>query len=183
MLLLSEQERRCLAGLIGKDVAFSVHKVRPYPGAVTVSVGGKAVLRLAARSVDIARKFEVFPMSVEPDPLALRYHDGSTDPYSFGRVEKIAILRTTNWLEPASADDQRGLFGDTGGATSQSEGRSADAPEDARDQACFDAGVYLISTGGKEYAVATSIFPFSLYVSDCDFSEPLDLGIYDKVPL
>ncbi|MFC4348126.1 hypothetical protein ACFO5Q_09745 [Kordiimonas lipolytica] len=176
---LDAQELELLRRLKTDVSQISVYKTEPYPSAVSFELSNGGVVTLTARSEDVAPRFEVFPLQVTDRRIA-----GDADlVIPCGKVARVEVLKKAEWDEPASSAVIEDLLGQADGATLQCEGGASDTPENAINRVRLDAGIRCRLADGKEFAVATSMFPFSLYVADCGFSEPLDLGIYDFVKL
>lgn len=130
--------------------------------------------------MDLAPKFEVFPILVtaeapQGNPEQVIDCKGTSGDLS------IAVLRKADWSVPTALKDRAQLLGDPVNSTTQYEGRATDVPSDALDSALVDAGVEVRSATNWSFLVATSMFPFALYVSDCDFSEAADSAIYERL--
>ena len=176
---INSQERKLLLSLKNGIEEVNIYKSGIYPTVVIFRlVGGKKVT-IRARDEGIAPRFEVFPISVseeeingEPDQVIGGLH--------FSGNCNIYILQKSEWSINSSEDEKEGLIGNPTGATTQYEGRSSEIPAHAINQATLHAGIKVEGKSGQSLIVATSMFPFALYVTDCEFSESVDENIYES---
>ena len=149
-----------------------------YPSAVSFVLNNNEIITIKGKGKDVAPRFEVFPIAVTNELF-------SSDPEQVIEIEnnnkclQIEKLQKCEWEIPSSKNEKELTFGDSTNATSQYEGRCEDMPNNAINQAILDAGIRIKSNEDGTFVVATSMFPFSLYVSECEFSESFDLSIYE----
>jgi hypothetical protein len=181
-LQISDCEREQLS-LIQSGVAeIRVYKASLYPTVVSFFLADGNLVTVRARGVGIAPRFEVFPISVSAELLKVdaelvidcKDHSGDLS---------IFLLSKAEWSVPTTPEDQAQLLGDPEGSTTQYEGKADDIPANALDSAVYDAGIEIRSSDGWSFIVASSMFPFALYVSNCDFSEAVDGSLYDRLTI
>ena len=181
-LQINDGEREQLS-LIQSGVAeIRVYKAGLYPTVVSFFLADGNLVTIRAREVGIAPRFEVFPISVSAELLkvdaeqVIDCKDRSDD-------LSVFLLSKAEWSVPTSPEDQAQLLGDPKGSTTQYEGKAADIPADARDSVVYDAGIEIRNSDGWSFVVASSMFPFALYVSGCDFSEAVDGSLYNRLAI
>ena len=179
---ISDGERGQLSRIRNGVAEIRVYKAGLYPTVVSFVLADGDLVTIRAREVGIAPRFEVFPISVTAESLTAEPEQVIDCKDRSGDLS-IAVLRKAEWSVPTSPEDQAQLVGDPEGSTTQYEGRAVDVPSDALNTAVLDAGVEIRNSDGWSFLVATSMFPFALYVSDCDFSEAIDATVYDRLEL
>jgi len=181
-LEISDSEHEQLSSIRCGVSEIRVYKAGLYPTVVSFVLADGNLVTIRAREVGIAPRFEVFPISVSAESLTVDAEQVIDCKDRSGDLS-ISVLRKAEWSVPTSPEDQSQLVGDPEGSTTQYEGKAVDAPSDALNAAVLDAGVEIRSSDGWSFVVATSMFPFALYVSDCDFSEAIDATVYDKAEI
>jgi hypothetical protein len=179
---LSTEERELLLSLRAGCIQILIYDVGRYPSAVSFILKDNKTVTIEAREESIAPRFEVFPISVSE-----RVISSAPKRITECRPQKeqleISILRKSEWSAPSNEDEKLQMIGESHNSTTQYEGKLGVVPSNAVNQATLDAGVEIKGEDGWSFYVATSMFPYALYVSDCDFSEPADLSIYDRIEL
>jgi len=179
---LSKKEKALLSNLQGGVSQIKIYESCGYPCRVTFVLLDGTSVTIGATEEHIFHKFEVNPASVSE--LQLCCDPKQIIDFNTGaRPSAIFVLQKSDWVEGATDEEKVDLLGNPVGALSQSEGRAADIPENALGAVTFDAGVFIDFEHGESILVATSMFPFALYVSDCAFSEEADAEIYDHIRL
>jgi len=175
LLELSDNEKSILRCLQKGIARIEVYKAGGYPDRVCLLSQGGTWLTLQVRCVDIGPRFEVFPISVSQNrPESSGMHE--IDATGFNGPCVITILRKSEWTTPCTEEEKRGLIGDASNATIQHEGSPEEAPEGS---VTLDAGIDIKDASGGRLLVATSMFPYALCVSGCDFSEIPPSEIYE----
>lgn len=176
---LSDAERKLLLSL---KEGFSQVLIygSDYPSIVSFVLANNRAVSIGVRCEDVGPRFEVFPITVTEEVLRL-----DSAKVVERRVEnkpcRISILQKSNWSVPSSLEDKAQMMGETSGATTTYEGKSSDIPGAVIEQATLHAGVEIQCKDGWSFLVATSVFPYTLYVSDCESSESIDPEIYDRI--
>lgn len=178
ILELSAAEKLLLTKVSAGISRILIFKEGAYPSAVSFELVGNEIITIRAKGVDVAPKFEVFPITVTNEmvnsaPEQVFELDGNI------KIGQIEVLQKYEWDIPLKQDEKEKTFGNSENATLQCQGKSADIPNNAINQIKLDAGINLKNNENWAFSVATSMFPFSLYVSDCESSENFDLSIYD----
>lgn len=178
-----DENARALLELLKEGFSeIRVSKIGLYPGPVSFLMADGQVVSLRAASEDIAPKYEVFPLWVENSQMDL-------EPEIVIKACKdwfpaqLSVLRKAEWQENLAEEQKEGLFGDTNTALGQCEGKPSDVPSDVGLSVTLDAGIHLEFANRDTFSVATSMFPLSMYVSNCDFSEEFDMDVYELIPL
>ena len=156
-----------------------IYKSGLYPSGVSIVLANDDLITIGLREVDLSPRFEVFPISVSSELFDVSA-DQVIDCRDHSYDLSIFLLSKAEWSVPTTPEDQAQLLGDPKGSTTQYEGQKADIPRDALNFAVYDAGIELRGVGDWSFVVASSMFPFALYVSGCDFSEDFDGSIYDR---
>jgi hypothetical protein len=178
-LQISEEERDILRILESGIRRVQIFRNGLYPGTVSFESSQGRWVTIRARAVDLAPRFEVFPIAISNDPVKSEVHQEISTP-EFAPGCGVSILSKGEWSVPSSPRDKETMLGDTNGATTQYEGRPSDAPSSALHSTVLDAGVELRTAQGQTFSVATSMSPFALYVSSCSFSEVSPISIYER---
>jgi len=156
-----------------------VYKSGLYPTAVSFLLEDGTTISIRVKEEHIADRFEVFPISITKDvPNAApgQEFDGS----EFTPNKGISILTKTEWDRPATANERQAMVGDTAGATVQTEGKLSDIPGNALNRVSLHAGIEIARNNKTPFIIASSMFPYALYVTDCDFSEQINDKFYDR---
>jgi hypothetical protein len=181
-LQISDGEREQLSRVRLGVAEIRVYKAGLYPTVVSLVLANGDLVTIRTREVGIAPRFEVFPISVSAELLKVEAEQVIDCKDHSGDLS-VFLLSKAEWSVPTSPEDQAQLLGDPEGSTTQYEGQAADIPTDALDSTVFDAGIEIRSSDGWSFVVASSMFPFALYVSDCDFSEAVDGSVYDRLEI
>ncbi|MCJ9428225.1 hypothetical protein [Kordiimonas marina] len=181
-LFLDEGERQLLARLGAGVSNVSVYRTGMYPTAVVFTVPDCSQIKLFATEEVIDSEFEVFPARASAGGVGDA--PGMTMDWMVGLpVVRVSILRKSEWIEAADNETKALMLGGSEGATVQHEGKSQDIPAGALSEVSLDAGIEIEFDDGRTLLVATSMFPYALYVSGCDFSESSDAQIYERQSL
>ena len=181
-LEISEIERKLVLSLNEGIDRVNIYKCGLYPTVVTFILvnGNKVTFR--ARDEGIGVRFEVFPITVteedingEPEKII----DGS---YFKGKCN-INLLEKSEWSVSSTEEEKANMVGNGALATTQHEGKESEIPSDAIEHVTLHAGVEILDENGKSFLVATSMFPFAFYVSNCEFSESANPNIYERIKL
>lgn len=183
MPLFLGKEERSLVGILSRGASKAlVYRVGQYPAAVSLLTTEGRCLTLYASQMKIADRFEIFPISI--------YEEGpSEDPdqeiplQEFEQGCNVSILKKSEWDVPASEEDMKRYVGDAKGSTTQYEGRPSQAPDNSLHTVTFHAGIELRAPQGSNILIATSMYPYALYVSGCTFSEKIPHRIYERLEL
>lgn len=176
---VSEKEKQALKRLRSGVSSVSIFQAGLYPTAVVFYFSDDSFVNLCARDVYVAPRFEVFPITVSDREITCE-PDQVLDSDYFGEIIAVHVLSKTEWIVPSTEEDKAQMLGEASHANTQYEGRLTDVPPQATGVVTLDAGIEIQGASGKKFVVATSIFPFSLYVSDCSFSEPFDESMFDR---
>ncbi len=176
---ISDKEKALLLSLENGISSVKVYKWGLNPTVVSFVLQNGRTVTLRTREVGVAHWFEVFPMTISESELN-ETPDLEIDGSHFSTAKGITILSKSEWTLPLSDKDKEQLLGDTNGATEQTEGLESEIPSNALNHATFHAGVEICRKSDSPFIVASSIAPFALYVTDCDFSEPVNGKIYDR---
>jgi len=149
---------------------------------VTFEIKGGDKITLRARDVGIGPRFEVFPISVSEEEIN-EEPEIVIDGAPFKGKCTINILHKSEWSVSSSEEEKDQMVGDATFATTQTEGKESEIPNDAIDQVTLHAGIEIQVENGNSFIVATSMFPFALYVSNCEFSELVEPDIYERIKL
>lgn len=179
-LKINQKELTLLRHLNGGVTRAHVFKSGLYPVAVSFEAANGGWVTLLAREVELSSRFEVFPVAIseglyegEPEQEIM------TPELAHGCI--VSVLTKAEWDVPSTPEDKEAMLGDAQGATTQYEGKPSDVPPGELNFAILDAGVELRSMQGRAFLVATSMFPLALYVSNCEFSERVPDGAYDRL--
>ena len=179
---ISDFERDLLSRIRNGVAEIRVYKAGLYPTVASFVLADGDLVTIRAREVGIAPKFEVFPISVSAELLAAD-PEQVIDCKDRSSGLSVSVLRKSEWSVATSLEDQAQMVGDPEGSTTQYEGKAIDVPSDPLNSVVLDAGVEITGPDGWSFIVATSMFPFALYVSDCDFSEAVDATVYERQEL
>ena len=177
---LNDEERERLSSLQAGLSEIRIYKEGLYPSVVSFVTKAGINVTVRAKDEDVAPRFEVFPITVSGSTLNVE-PEQTLDCTAFSDDLELVILRKAEWSTPSTPDEQSQLLGDPKGATTQHEGNVSCMPESSVNYAILDAGLEIRGLGGRSFLIATSMFPFALYVSDCAFSESFDASIYDRL--
>lgn len=181
---ISDSERKLLSSLkegLSRILIYSINK-GGYPFAVSFVLRNNKTVTIRARGEDIAPRFEVFPVLVtetviKSEPAKV------VDCKAENQHLKVSILQKSEWSVPASEEEKAQMLGDPVGSTMQYEGKARDIPDNAIERATLHAGVEIEDSDGWIFLVATSMSAWTLYVSECDFSESFDPSVYERLEL
>lgn len=179
---LSATEKKLLLSLKSGFSRILIYKSGLYPSLVSFVLENNKRVTIGAKGIDLTPRFEVFPIMVAEKttgdgPMQVIERKSEDSHY------ELSILQKSEWDVPSSPTEKLQMLGESSRATTQYEGKISDIPDTAINQATLHAGVEIRSDDGWSFLVATSMFPYSLYVSDCDFSETADPSIYDRIDL
>ncbi len=179
---LSATEKTLLLSLKTGFSRILIYRSGLYPSIVSFVLESNKTVTIGAKGIDLAPRFEIFPITVaekstSTEPMQVIEHQ-IEDPHY-----EISILQKSEWEVPSSPTEKLQMLGEPRGSTTQYEGKLSDIPDTAINQATLHAGVEIRSDDGWSFLVATSMFPYALYVSNCDFSESADTSIYDRIEL
>ena len=177
---LDNTERELLSSLKDGLAEIRVYKAGLYPTAVSFVLNSGNIVTVRAIGEGVAPRFEVFPISVTAQVLSVE-PEQVIDCGDHSDSLELAILRKAEWSVSSTQEEKSQMLGDTEGATTQYEGKASDIPKSAISHVSLDAGVEIRGADGWSFLIATSMFPFALYVSDCAFSESADPSIYDRL--
>ena len=179
---INQEEIQLLSSLKKGIVKIKVYKSGLYPAVVTFVLANNKNITLRASEKGIAPRFEVFPITVSEE---LVNHEPEMEVNGAGFLNgcDVSLLQKAEWEVPANEADKNQMIGNTKGAMKQSEGRSSEIPKTAIHHVTLHAGIEIKDKLNNSFFVATSMFPFSLYVSNCNFSETIDPDIYEYLPL
>lgn len=180
ILEMSKTERNLLSSLKVGISQMLIFKVGLYPTSVSFRLKNNGVVTIGVKEEYLAPRFEVFPILVSEKVYRCEPETVIDLGKGIGAIN-VSILRKSEWDTPASDDVKSMAIGNTSNATSQCEGKLADVPSSAINQVTLDAGIEITGVTDRPILIATSMFPYALYVSDCKFSEPIDANIYDRV--
>lgn len=179
---LGEAEKQLLSCLKEGFSKILVYKTGRYPTAVSFVLENEKVVTVRSSEKAVAPCFEVFPIQVSEDVIR-RDPEKVIECRNEGRDQKISILQKSDWTVPATEKDKARMLGDPDGSMVQFEGKSTDIPANALSNATLQAGLKIEGSDGWSFQVATSMFPYALYVSDCDFSESANSNVYESLEL
>ncbi len=124
---ISDGERGQLSRIRNGVAEIRVYKVGLYPTVVSFVLADGDLVTIRAREVDIAPRFEVFPISATAESLTAEPEQVIDCKDRSGDLS-IAVLRKAEWSVPTSPEDQAQLVGDPEGSTMQYEGSAVDVP-------------------------------------------------------
>ena len=180
---LSEFERELLMSLREGIAQILIYKLGPlYPSLVSLTSQCGKTVTLGVREEYVGYRFEVFPLRVTDNKLSSK-PDQIMECSNVNSHCTVSILQKSEWDEPASDETKAVMLGNPDGATTLYEGRASDIPDCAINQATLQAGIEITGDDGGRVLIATSMFPYSLYVSGCDFSEAFDPDVYERIKL
>jgi hypothetical protein len=179
---ISKEEKALLLSLSLGIEKIKIYKSGLYPSVVSfILINGKTVT-IRIKEEYVAHWFEVFPITVSEQNLSVSPEielDGS----DFSPELGVNILSKSEWTVAANPEDKSKMVGETLGAMVQSEGLTSEIPSNANNQATLHAGIEITKKSGMPFIVASSMFPYALYISNCSFSEQIDEGIYDRAQI
>lgn len=181
-LRLSEQEKRRLSEIANGFSGMRFLSSGLYPNEVSFLLADGGSIEVFACCETVAPGFDVFPLKVRRNYMSLG-SDRWVDLAASGQPKGVYLLSKAEWQEAAPLSPRNKGVGQDAAATAQYEGAIADVPNDAREVVHLDAGLLIEMAGGPDLLVATAMFPYSLYVSDCETSEDYDIDIYTRVRL
>jgi hypothetical protein len=176
---LNNDERELISRIRNGISEIRIYKAGLYPTVVSFALVEDELVTIRAREAGVAPRFEVFPISATAEVIRGEPNQ-VVDCKSRSNNLSITLLRKAEWSVPTSAGEKAILLGDPKGSTTQTEGLAADIPSDALNSAVLDAGIEIRDPKGWSFQIATSMFPFALYVSNCDFSEDFDPAKYER---
>ncbi len=179
---INEIERKLLLNLKKGIEGVNIYKSGIYPIAVTLVLAKGRRITLRARNEGIGPRFEVFPICVSEEEISVEPNKIIDGSYFSGECN-ISVLQKSEWSVVSSEEEKLKSVGNTDNATTQYEGRYSEIPEDAVNHVTLHTGIEVKCDGGYSFIVATSMFPFALYVTDCEFSELVEKDIYASINL
>ncbi|BAJ03624.1 hypothetical protein [Shewanella violacea] len=177
---ISKEEKTLLLSLNSGISKVKIYKGGSYPSVVSFILKNGKTVTICIKEEYVAHWFEVFPISISEDNLSVS-PEIVLDGADFSPEVGLNILSKAEWTVPANAEEKTKMIGETEGAMVQSEGLASEIPSNANNQATLHAGIEINKKSGIPFIVASSISPYTLYVSDCNFYEPFDERIYDRV--
>lgn len=182
MILKLSKTERILLRRLEDDMSQILIFGSQYPSMVTFLLCNGEAISISAKGVDLAPRFEVFPLVVSEkriNAVPRKVIDLSNRSHQY----QVSILRKSEWDVPSTIEERAQMLGESHGSTTQYEGKLSDIPNDATNRATLDVGIEIRCPNGWLFWAATSMFPFSLYVSECEFSEDGNPHIYDRIGL
>lgn len=177
---LSKDELNLIKELYEGFTNILIYKTVNSPSYVSFVLNNGSIVTLGVRDEYIADKFEVFPICIKNIIFKEKPEINIDD---FGEIKNIFILQKSEWSISSIDNENIQYVGNIANATTSYEGREQDIPNEAINHVSLHAGLAIENTEGSVFLVASSMFPFALRVSNCNFSEPIDKSIYDFLPL
>lgn len=177
---ISKEEKILLLSLNSGISKVKIYKSGLYPSVVSFILKNGKTVTIRTKEEYVARWFEVFPISISEQDLSVS-PEVELDGSDFSPEAGLYILSKSEWAVPANAEDKIKMIGNTEDAMVQSEGLASKIPPNANNQVTLHAGIEINKKSGVPFIVASSMFPYALYVSGCYFSELIDERIYDRV--
>ena len=179
-LRISDGERELLSRVQLGIAEIRIYKSGLYPSGFSIVLANDDLITIGLREVDLSPRFEVFPISVSSELFDVSA-DQVIDCRDHSYDLSIFLLSKAEWSVPTTPEDQAQLLGDPKGIHYAVRGaKKPTFHAMPLNFAVYDAGIELRGVGDWSFVVASSMFPFALYVSGCDFSEDFDGSIYDR---
>jgi hypothetical protein len=179
---ISSEERLLLLSLKNGISAVKIYKSGLYPTVVTFILKTGKSVTIRAKEECVAHWFEVFPITISEQVLTSAPTLELEEPDFFPEIG-LNILIKSEWTISANKEEKKQMMGSTEDAMVQFEGLPSEIPVNAKNQVTLQSGIEIYRKSGAPFIVASSMFPFALYVSNCDFSESVNETIYLREPL
>lgn len=179
---ISKEEKRLLSSLKSGISKIKIYKFGLYPSVVSFTLINGKIVTIRAKEECVAHWFEVFPISISEQEMR-NFPEYEMEGSDFSPENGVTILGKSEWTVPASDQDKSMMVGNTESAMVQFEGLASEISCNVINQVTLQTGIEISRKIGAPFIVASSMFPFALYVTDCDFSESIDEAIYERIKL